>query len=370
MKKSVEKFERFMYSLDISQAKFAESIGLQRGALNIYLKRKRGTNKSSNPDDPEKEGELYTEYAISVSKVYKIDFYYFYDDSIPISADPIKEHPVVDNKRFSEWVENMASAMAEMSKKYEKSNSSNFKMMKEMANDVINEFISTTIKLESACKLSLDSNSYLVKIIEANDRLLINYAKTKSLDFINTINSIEKADAVSISSAMKKIYNFKLENASYIAMMDNVINVINKQKELIPYSEKFNDVSKEWEQILSRIENTQDDELINVWSEFSNAYFDFADIINYVSAFLLRDLINIEYKEIKDILIPQIRELFYDEGEFVDASNPKTHERLTKSFINLVEGKNPLKGIYEEVVINLNRLKTVLKEKGIGVDLC
>ena len=41
------------------------------------------------------------------------------DDSIPISADPIKEHPVVDNKRFSEWVENMASAMAEMSKKYE-----------------------------------------------------------------------------------------------------------------------------------------------------------------------------------------------------------------------------------------------------------
>ena len=72
----------------------------------------------------------------------------------------------------------------------------------------------------------------------------------------------------------------------------------------------------EWEQILSRIENTQDDELINVWSEFSNAYFDFAGIINYVSAFLLRDLINIEYKEIKDILIPQIRELFYDYQKF------------------------------------------------------
>ena len=370
MKKSVEKFERFMYSLDISQAKFAESIGLSKENLNNYLKRQKNADKMSDSDDSGTKRELNPIYAISVSKVYKIDFYYFYDDSIPISADPIKEHPVVDNKRFSEWVENMASAMAEMSKKYEKSNSSNFKMMKEMANDVINEFISTTIKLESACKLSLDSNSYLVKIIEANDRLLINYAKTKSLDFINTINSIEKADAVSISSAMKKIYNFKLENASYIAMMDNVINVINKQKELIPYSEKFNDVSKEWEQIFSRIENTQDDELFNVWSEFSNAYFDFAGIINYVSAFLLRDLINIEYKEIKDILIPQIRELFYDEGEFVDASNPKTHERLTKSFINLVEGKNPLKEIYEEVVMNLNRLKTVLKEKGIGEDLC
>ena len=370
MKKSVEKFENFMYSLDMSKSKFAKSIGLSKENLNNYLKRQKDADKSNNPDDFGTERELNTEYALSVSKVYKIDFYYFYDDSIPISADPIKEHPVVDNKRFSEWVENMASAMAEMSKKYEKSNSSNFKMMKEMANDVINEFISTTIKLESACKLSLDSNSYLVKIIEANDRLLINYAETKSLDFIKTINSIEKADAVSISNAMKKIYSFKLENASYIAMMNNVINVINKQKELIPYSEKFNDVSKEWEQILSRIENTQDDELINVWSEFSNAYFDFADIINYVSAFLLRDLINIEYKEIKDILIPQIRELFYDEGEFVDASNPKTHERLTKSFINLVEGKNPLKGIYEEVVINLNRLKTVLKEKGIGVDLC
>ena len=227
MKKSVEKFENFMYSLDMSKSKFAKSIGLSKENLNNYLKRQKDADKSNNPDDFGTERELNTEYAISVSQVYKIDFYYFYDDSIPISADPIKEHPVVDNKRFSELeksVESMASAMAEMSKKYEKSNSSNFKMMKEMANDVINEFISTTIKLETACKLSLDSNSCLVKIMEANDRLLINYAKTKSLDFINTINSIEKADAISTSYVMKKIYNFKFENASYIAMMNNVIN--------------------------------------------------------------------------------------------------------------------------------------------------
>ena len=105
-------------------------------------------------------------------------------------------------------------------------------------------------------------------------------------------------------------------------------------------------------------------------NEFYYLYCDFGNVIDYLNAFLLRDLINIEYKESKGILISIVRELFYDEEGFTEVSNPKTHERVSKALINMIEGENPFKEIYEEVVVSFNNLKSLITEKGIGEGLC
>lgn len=379
MKLSMMKFESLINNSGLNASEFARKIGVTKNAL--YKLRKRKTEQSEKSELEEfKEKELPSEYAIKVMQVFKIDFSYFYDDTIDISLNPAKDHPVVDNKRFNELknsVVDMSNALSELSKKFEKSNSSNVKVITDIANDVINEFISATIKLDRVSKNLLDDNRDLKIIVDISNRSLIDYAKRKATDFIQTIKNIDKANVISTTEVMKKVYDFKLENAPYIIQVNKLINIIDKQKVLDVYLKKRESLIDDYNGIIDNINNYIEqgndfNEVDLVMRNFNSLDGDFLNIVDYSNAMLIRDLMNnIDVKNVADGLSPIVQKLFYDEkNDFILDSNPKTLERLSNAFIKMVKGENYLEECYLELLDSFDDIKKLMIEKGIGNSLC
>ncbi len=379
MKLSMLKFESLINNSGLNASEFARKIGVTKNAL--YKLRKRKTEQSKKCELEEfEEKEFPAEYAVKVMQAFKIDFSYFYDDTLEISLNPAKDHPVVDNKRFNELeksVIDMSNALSELSKKYEKSNSSNIKVITEISNDVINEFISATIKLDKVSKNLLDDNRDLKIIVDISNRALVDYAKRKATDFIQTINNLDKTDVTSTATVIKKVYNFKLENATYVIQVNKLINIIDKQNELSIYLKKGESIIDEYYEIIDLINNyieqgNESEEVDMVMYKFDSLYDDFINIIVYSNAMLIRDLINnIDIKNVADSLSPIVQKLFYDEkNKFSLDSNPKTLERLSNAFIKVVKEENHLEDCYLELKESFEDIKKMMIEKGIGDSLC
>ena len=372
MKLSMEKFLAFIDTLGISDAKFAESIGVTRNALCKMIGKKIDGELKSKKNEEREEKELSYIYALRVMETYKIDIHYFYDNDIEVSSDPIHEHPIVDNKRVREIeneVERMTSALDELSKKFEESNSRNIKIITDIANDVINEFISATIKLDKVSKNLLASNGDLRTILDISDRALIAYAKRKSLDFIQMINSLDKNDLAKTVNVMNKVYVFKLENATYLVQINRCNNIISKQNKLIPYANKIEGLSKEYDSLHEIVESCHDKELENLDIKLFGTFMDYLNIMDYCNVLLVRDLINnLEFKELEDSLKPVVKKIFYDEddNEFAMISNPNTLERISRAIMNIMYDNDPIKEIYDEYNVQSGYLQKRIEEKGLG----
>ena len=228
--KSIDKFERLIQSVK-NDTQFAKSIGISKNALYKYRNGKKYHEK-----------ELRTDIAIEISKVYKIDFYYFYNDDIEISDNPSKTYPVVDSCRVNELegsVKALVSQVSELIKKGQKTNSKSLKMISEFADDAIKEFISATIKIENFSKAYLASNTDLAIIVKNCTSGLVCYANRKAKDFAQLTKILDSSDMSNIIDVLKEINEFKVENATYILQINEVLLIIEKNRIIEHYSELY-----------------------------------------------------------------------------------------------------------------------------------
>ena len=305
----------------------------------------------SKKNEEREEKELSYIYALRVMETYKIDIHYFYDNDIEVSSDPIHEHPIVDNKRVREIeneVERITSALDELSKKFEESNSRNIKIITDIAYSV---------------------ESLIANVLDISDRALIAYAKRKSLDFIQMINSLDKNDLAKTVNVMNKVYEFKLENATYLVQINRCNNIISKQNKLIPYANKIEGLSKKYDSLHEIVESCHDKELKDLDKKLFGTFMDYLNIMDYCNVLLVRDLINnLEFKELEDSLKPVVKKIFYDEddNEFAMISNPNTLERISRAIMNIMYDNDPIKEVYDEYIVQSGYLKKRIEEKGLG----
>lgn len=360
---SIKKFESLIKESGLSDTKFAEKLGKNKNILYKYRNQK---NYELN--------DLRTDFAIEISRVFKIDFYYFYDDSKPLSLNPAIDYPVVDSTQISELkrtINNLVEGMAKLTKKSEKSNRGYLEVIVDSASNAVSEFISATIKLNNIGKKYLNANADLAIIMRASSDALIAYAKRKSMDFTQKINTIDCSEAKDLEVALNDVYEFKKENAEYMLQVDNLINCLNKNEKLDYYSlcvEKlFNDPSGVYE----KLDNISDDSFDLIFGKIDKRIYDFCDLIDISKALLIRDIIRImDVPEVREALVPMVKQLFYVNGEFSLLSNPKTLEYLSNGFINMVNGDDYLKIAYDDVLEATKRNEELLLKYEKGELIC
>ena len=229
---SIKKFESLIKESGLSDTKFAEKLGKNKNILYKYRNQK---NYELN--------DLRTDFAIEISRVFKIDFYYFYDDSKPLSLNPAIDYPVVDSTQISELkrtINNLVEGMAKLTKKSEKSNRGYLEVIVDSASNAVSEFISATIKLNNIGKKYLNVNADLAIIMRASSDALIAYAKRKSMDFTQKINTIDCSEAKDLEVALNDVYEFKKEKPYHIEQKGNKWIISGKELEKLLKMTRFN----------------------------------------------------------------------------------------------------------------------------------